>query len=40
VPLDYDGDIVAGIPVKGSFLGVSIEMSLVEAVVGSHKLSV
>ena len=36
VALDYGGSPVAGIPVKGSFLGISIEMSLTEAVIGRN----
>ena len=36
VQLDYSGNPVAGIPVPGSFLGISIEMSLSEAVIGRN----
>ncbi|KAH7103897.1 hypothetical protein BKA62DRAFT_828089 [Auriculariales sp. MPI-PUGE-AT-0066] len=36
VTLDYSGSPVAGIPVPGSFLGISIEMSLAEAVIGPN----
>ncbi|KZW03384.1 hypothetical protein EXIGLDRAFT_664572 [Exidia glandulosa HHB12029] len=37
VQLDYGGNPTAGLPVKGSFLGVSIEMVLVEDIIGSNK---
>jgi len=38
VALDYSGNPAgAGIPVKGSFMGISIEMSLAEAVIGRNK---
>jgi len=36
VTLDYNGNPKAGIPVPGSFLGISIEMSLAEAVIGPN----
>jgi len=36
VQLDYGGNPTAGIPVPGSFLGISIEMSLSEAVIGRN----
>jgi len=36
VTLDYSGTPTAGIPVPGAFLGISIEMSLAEAVIGPN----